>query len=338
MKASRLKSASSIFRHASFAALVSVSLLMVLFLASCGGAKKEGQVTIRISPGTSTSEIARMLAEEDVIDSEKDFTNKANEAGVGEKLKAGVYRFERGESIESILEKLEKGIQAPEAVLTVPEGYSITDIARLLSSRTAITEKQYMQAVKINGRRLPLTGASGAEDLEGFLFPSTYDLNEDITADTLVDRQLETFGKKTSGLEWGKAESLGLSEYQLLIVASLVEREARVPEERPQVAAVIYNRLSAGMKLEVDATVQYAIGYWKLELTQQDLETDSPYNTRLYKGLPPGPICNPGIESIRAAMNPAPVDYIYYVATGDEEGHHFFTSSYDEFLKAKNGG
>ncbi|MFA5810619.1 MAG: endolytic transglycosylase MltG [Thermoleophilia bacterium] len=337
MKSTRPQSVSSIFRNVSVAVLASACLLVVSFLASCGGAKREGQVTIRISPGTSTSEIARMLAEEDVIDSEKDFTNKANETGVGEKLKAGIYRFERGESIESIFEKLENGIQAPEGVLTVPEGYSITDVARLLSSRTEITEKEYRQAVKINARRLPLSGASQAEDLEGFLFPSTYDLNEDITANTLVDRQLETFQKKTSGLDWGKATGLGLSEYQLLIVASLVEREARVPEERPQVAAVIYNRLTAGMKLEVDATVQYAIGYWKRELTQQDLENDSPYNTRLYKGLPPGPICNPGIESIMAAMDPAPVDYIYYVATGDEEGHHFFTSSYDEFLRAKDG-
>lgn len=325
------------FGNVLFAVLACACMIAVLFFVSCGGAKKEGQVTIRIAPGTSTSEIARMLAGEEVIDSEKDFTNKANETGIGEKLKAGVYSFERGEPMESILEKLEKGIQAPEAVLTVPEGYSIADIARLLSFRTAITEKEYLQAVKTNGRRLPLSGASQAEDLEGFLFPNTYDLNEDITANTLVDRQLEAFGEKTSGLDWGKAEGLGLGEYQLLIVASLVEREARVPEERPKVAAVIYNRLSAGMKLEVDATVQYAIGYWKLELTQPDLETDSPYNTRLYKGLPPGPICNPGIESIKAAMEPAPVDYIYYVATGDEEGHHFFTSSYDEFLRAKDG-
>lgn len=294
-------------------------------------------MTVRISPGTSTSEIARMLAAEDVIDSEKDFTSRANETGVGEKLKAGVYRFERGESIDSILEKLEKGIQAPEGVLTIPEGYSISDIAKLVSYRTAITEKEYRQAVKTNNRLLPLSGASQAEDLEGFLFPSTYDLNDQITAGMLVDSQLETFRSKTSGLDWGKAAGLGVSEYQLLIVASMVEREARVPEERSQVAAVIYNRLSAGMKLEVDATVQYAIGYWRLELTQQDLETDSPYNTRLYKGLPPGPICNPGIESINAAMNPAPVDYIYYVATGDEEGHHFFTSSYDEFLNARDG-
>lgn len=323
--------------HNRFSTMIMAIIIVIVVLAnltSCGDPKKEGEVTIRIAPGTSTVEIARMLVAEDVIDSEKDFTTRANEAGIDQKLKAGTYRFQRGESIESILNKLEQGLQAPEGVLTIPEGFSLNDIASLVSVKTSITRSAYLAAATPKGHILQLTGSSQAEDLEGFLFPSTYDLVPDTDAASLVDRQLETFNSSTWHLDWANSKKLGLTEYEVLIVASMVEREARVPEERPLVAAVIYNRMRSGMKLEIDATVQYAIGYWKEELTIDDLAVTSAYNTRLYAGLPPGPICNPGIESIDAALHPASVDYLYYVATGDAEGHHTFTSSYDEFLEA----
>jgi UPF0755 protein len=260
--------------------------------------------------------------------------DRAGETGIDQKLKAGTYRFQRGESIDSILNKLELGLQAPEGVLTIPEGYSLDDIASLVAVKTPITRSAYLAAAVPESRILPLEGASQAEDLEGFLFPSTYDLDPDTSAASLVDRQLDTFKTSTALLDWSNAEKMGLTEYEALIVASMVEREAKVPEERPLVAAVIYNRLDAGMKLEIDATVQYAIGYWKEELTVDDLAITSAYNTRLYAGLPPGPICNPGVESMEAALHPADVDYLYYVATGDAEGHHTFTSSYEEFLEA----
>lgn len=323
--------------HNRFSTMIMGIILVIIVLGNltaCGDPKKEGEVTIRIAPGTSTVEIARMLVAEDVIDSEKDFTTRANEAGIDQKLKAGTYRFQRGESIDSILNKLEQGLQAPEGVLTIPEGFSLNDIASLVSMKTSITRSAYLAAATPKGHILQLTGSSQAEDLEGFLFPSTYDLDPDTDAASLVDRQLETFNSSTWHLDWANSKKLGLTEYEVLIVASMVEREARVPEERPLVAAVVYNRMRSGMKLEIDATVQYAIGYWKEELTIDDLAVTSAYNTRLYAGLPPGPICNPGIESIDAALHPASVDYLYYVATGDAEGHHTFTSSYDEFLEA----
>ena len=203
-----------------------------------------------------------------------------------------------------------------------------------MSHRTAITKNAYLAAARPDGYKLPLAGAGDAVDLEGFLFPSTYNLDPDTSANDLVGQQLRTFKEKTANLDWGSAKNLGLTEYQVLTVASMVEREAKLPEERALVAAVIYNRLMAGMKLEIDATVQYALGYWKTDLTAEDLLTDSAYNTRLYEGLPPGPICNPGVATIEAALHPASVDYLYYVATGDAAGHHIFTASYDEFLRA----
>jgi len=320
---------------AAIAMMLAISLLGGLLSIACGGSAKEGEATIRISPGNSTADIARMLVDENVIDSEREFTNRANEVGIDQKLKAGTYRFERGESIDSILSKLEQGLQAPEGVLTVPEGYSLTDIADLVAVKTNISRASYIAAATpAGGRVLLLDGAADATDLEGFLFPSTYDLNPDTIANSLIDTQLETFRTSTSTLAWERAGGLGLTEYQVLIVASMVEREAKVPEERPLVAAVIYNRINRGMRLEIDATVQYALGYWKRDLSVEDLAIQSPYNTRLYAGLPPGPICNPGIDSIKAALDPAAVDYIYYVATGDDAGHHLFTSSYEEFLRA----
>lgn len=318
------------------AAAVAIALFAAAFLAvSCSEKTGQGEVTVRIPAGSSTAEIASILKAEDVIASEKELTKKVEEMGVAGSLKPGTYRFNRGEPLEGIIEKLTLGIQAPESVLTVPEGFSITDIARFLAEKTSISEAAYLNATKVNGRQLPLGGAAGAANLEGFLFPSTYDLDPGIDAVMLVDRQLDRFNTQTASVEWGKAGRLGLNAYQVLIVASLIEREAKIADERALIAAVMYNRLSAGMKLEVDATVQYALGYWKPELTQDDLDIESPFNTRLYKGLPPGPICNPGLDSINAALNPENVDYLYYVATGDREGSHFFTSSYDEFLQAK---
>ena len=308
-------------------------LLLSLGFAACGDDRREGEATIYIAAGSSTSDIAVLLLDEDVIDDEREFVSLAKEMGVDEQLKPGTYRFQRGEPIDGILERLAHGEQSPGGALTVPEGFSINDIAALLAKQTDISEQEYVAATRVGRHKLPLDGTGAAASLEGFLFPSTYDLEPDVSAEDIVDMQLERFDEQTMDVDWGKAEELGLSEYQALIVASMIEREARLPEERPQVAAVIYNRLALGMKLEVDATVQYALGYWKVELDYADLQIDSAYNTRLYGGLPPGPICNPGLDAIEAALEPAVVDYLYYVATGDEAGHHFFTSSYEEFLQ-----
>ena len=314
-------------------------LLMAVLLAILGRGQDDlkGEATVKIESGASTTEIARQLKQDNVIRNEKDFLKQAEESGIDGTLQAGLYRFDRGEPLDSILTKLKNGDRVPESILTVPEGYAISDVAAEVSSRAGISKDQYQKAALADGWVLPLQGGSAANTLEGFLFPSTYDLDPEMTADQLITRQLDTFKKETAQLPWSKAEALGLTQYQVLTVASMVEREARIPEERPLVAAVIYNRLRQGVKLEVDATVQYALGYWKQELTQQDLQIDSRYNTRLYDGLPPGPICNPGIASMRAALEPASVDYLYYVATGDEAGHHLFTASYDEFLQAQQG-
>lgn len=318
------------------AGLVAAAILILGLMAALGSSDggDGSEVTITVPDGATSIDIAEMLMDEGVIADKDDFLSQAADAGIDQQLQAGVFAFRRGEPIADILNKLKRGLQDPQSVLTVPEGYSIYDIADLVAAKTDVSREEYLVAIGVNGRDLPLAGSDDALDLEGYLFPSTYSIEPDFDVDRFVDRQLETFSQEAGGLEWDKAADLGLTEYEALIVASMVEREVRVDSERPLVAAVIYNRIREGMKLEIDATVQYALGYWKEDLTIADLETDSLFNTRLYEGLPPGPICNPGIDSINAALNPADVGYLYYVASGDAEGTHIFTETYEEFLAA----
>jgi len=168
--------------------------------------------------------------------------------------------------------------------------------------------------------------------LEGFLFPATYEIYAGDSASVLVQKQLEAFEERFSAQYAADARALHETPYQLLIVASMIEREAEVQRDRPLIAAVIYNRLRAGMPLGIDATIRYALHDYSQPLTEAQLRDPSAYNTRLHKGLPPTPISNPGFASIEAAAHPAHVDYLYYVAAPDGCGEHVFTSSYSQFL------
>ncbi|MBN1288934.1 MAG: endolytic transglycosylase MltG [Actinobacteria bacterium] len=219
--------------------------------------------------------------------------------------------------------------------VTIPEGYTNKQTAEKVNSATEglITAGEFESAVDNGVYDFGfLTEAGG--NLEGFLFPKTYDVAEDQSANDLVQMMLEQYEEETEDLDWSSAAVNGVSGYQVLIIASMVEKEAKAPEERPVIASVIYNRLKAGMKLQICATVQYALGEWKPELSYSDLEVDSPYNTYKINGLPPGPICNPGFESISAALSPASTDYIYYILTTND-GRHSFTSDYNQFLRWK---
>jgi UPF0755 protein len=215
--------------------------------------------------------------------------------------------------------------------LVVPEGFAIRDIAARVPT-IGIARRTYRAAV---AAAHPPAGyrATGKERLgmEGFLFPATYELAKPASARILVAEQLHAFERRTSGVDYAYARKHGLTRYDVLIIASMIEREAAAPGDRPKIAAVIYNRLRKGDVLGIDATSQYAAGSWK-PITAHDLASHSPYNTRRYKGLPPTPICNPGIASIQAAAHPARVGYLYYVAIpGDPQRRHFFTASYAAF-------
>lgn len=218
--------------------------------------------------------------------------------------------------------------------VTVPEGLTNLQTAEKVEGQCPISAKAFMAATKAGGYQYSfLEGANG--NLEGFLFPKTYDVTSDTEAKTLVRTMLKQFGKETKDLDWGSAAALGMSRYQVLIVASLIEKEAKLPEERPVIASVIYNRLKAKVKLQLCSTVEYALGRWKASLSYDDLKVDSPYNTYKVAGLPPGPICNPGFESISAALHPANTNYMYFILTSPGEGRHSFTADYNEFLRWK---
>jgi uncharacterized YceG family protein len=190
----------------------------------------------------------------------------------------------------------------------------------------------YMDAtVKVPGFDPNEYGAQGrAENLEGFLFPATYELKPSADVNDLVEQQLQAFEDNIAGVNMKYAKSKNLTVYDVLTIASMVEREVSIPSERKTVAAVIYNRLKMGEPLGIDATIRFALDNWTEPLTESDLATDSPYNTRLNGGLPPGPIGNPGLDSIEAAARPAETDVWLYVVKPGTCGEHVFSSSLEE--------
>jgi UPF0755 protein len=219
--------------------------------------------------------------------------------------------------------------------ITLPEGLTNKQVEEKVAEVTEgnISVREFQAALGVDDYNYRFLSGTG-RNLEGFLFPKTYDVTSQTTAHRLINTLLKQFNIETENLEWSRAQSLGVTPYQVVVIASMIEREAKLPEDRPLIASVIYNRLHKGMKLGICATVEYALGYNKPVLSDKDVEIDSPYNTYRIKGLPPGPICNPGFESIRAALHPASTDYIYYILTGSN-GKHSFTADYQQFARWK---
>lgn len=294
-------------------------------------------VQVVIKPSMTATEIGRLLEQQGVIESTAAFVDLVKSRGTESKLHPGIYQFSQGQELLRVVDKLERGEGSSSFKVTIPEGMAAGQVAALLTTEVTLKGATYLELSDRPGKFVvPKVGgvSPNVNTLEGLLFPSTYYLLDGDGATELIGAQLAAFESKTASLPWTKAQALGLTPYEIVIVASLIEKEASVAEERNKVAAVIYNRLKQKMTLGIDATVRYAIGKWTGALTTEDLEVDSPYNTRKVKGLPPTPIASPGVAAIRAALEPAKVDYLYYVLK-DSDGNHFFTASYDEFLKAK---
>jgi UPF0755 protein len=222
----------------------------------------------------------------------------------------------------------------PTIKLTFPEGLRREDMARLIEEKTNLSGQEYLAATAPGARGTALAGLTRPTSLEGFLFPATYEIGTETTIPYLVDRQVEAYQRHAALVKMGFARSKHLTTFDVLTIASMVEREVAVPSERALVAGVIYNRLKARMRLDIDATVQYAVGEWR-DLTAADLAVDSPYNTRKFAGLPPGPISNPGLASLEAAAHPKASDFLYYVARNDGTGRHYFARTPAEFEVAK---
>jgi len=314
------------------AVLAILTIFIALFIHYFYPSQGTETVYVTIEEGESTSSIATKLHQEGVVTSSLLFRFLAWIEGKQDNFKAGQYVFNPGMHYGEVFSILEEG---PNYVVrvTIPEGLTVSQTAAKVSEATSVTVEEFEAAAASGDYQVPIIPPEKQDNLEGFLFPKTYELVVEVSARSVVERLLGQFEIEVADVDWTKAEGLGVSPYEATIIASLIEREAILDDERPLVAAVIYNRLNAGMRLQIDATVQYALPQWKDVLTYEDLETPSPYNTYLHYGLPPTPICSPGKSSIVAALNPADVDYIYYVATGG--GGHFFTSDYNEFLRVK---
>ncbi len=216
--------------------------------------------------------------------------------------------------------------------LTIPEGLARADVAKLAAK--AGLKGDYEKATEKAPKSFDLKKAGAPSDasLEGFLFPATYELEKGAPVGDLVGKQLEAFDQNFGGIDMGYAKKKNLSIYDVVTIASMIEREVEAPKERPLVAAVIYNRLADGEPLGIDATLRYEVGFDK-PLTESELSSDSPYNTRINPGLPPTPIGNPGLDSLKAAAHPADVNYKYYVFKPGSCNEHTFTADYNKFLQ-----
>lgn len=245
--------------------------------------------------------------------------------------RAGYYDLSPSMSAEEILARLYEGKVARRKV-TFPEGFTVTQMAERLEKDFDIPRADFMaaaQGARVT-RALDFTLPRGL--LEGYLFPSTYSFNVGEKPGLIVSEMVATLNETFVKPHKAEIARQALSVHELVTVASLVEREARVGSERPLIAGVIRNRLAKGMRLQIDATVQYALGKHKSRLLYRDLKVQSPYNTYLHAGLPPGPICNPGLDCLMAALRPAKTDKLFYVAKAD--GSHVFTRTYQEHLQA----
>lgn len=328
-------------------------VILVLALAGGGGAwyiwngmqpvEPAGPaVTFTIEKGLGSAEIADLLEENGIIRNALFFKGYLKWVKEGSSFKAGTYTASPGDTYDQLIARLNAGdvVKEETVVFTIPEGFTAAQVADKLAEAWNQQAEVFLQIID-SGAGLAAVERLGVPEnaelrhrLEGYLFPETYELVKDSTPQEVVEAMLEQLEKKLDSIpDWQtKLEERGVSLHELLTVASLVEREVVVNDERPLVAGVIYNRLDKAQKLEIDATVQYLLDKQKERLLNEDLKVDSPYNTYKNAGLPPGPIASPGLASIEAALEPEASEYYFYVTKKDGSQGHLFGKTYQEHL------
>lgn len=317
-------------QRALWALLLLVFLGSSLLLPPAVGDRPE-PIPFLIEPGMGSVGIAAHLERLGLVRSRWAFLFVAWTRGAVGRLRAGPYKARASESLWTLADRLKRGDVVDMAV-TIPEGFNAREIGARLAPVLGFTVSDFLAAVHDSS----LADSLGVPiaSLEGYLFPDTYRFIPGVTPRGAVVRMASHMLALLEPLLAGRADSSGLSRHQLLTLASLVEAEARMPEERPRIAAVFLNRLRTGMKLQSDPTVAYALGTRPARIFQKDLAVESPYNTYLVYGLPPGPICSPGGESVRAVLNPlAGCRDLYFVASGD--GHHIFSETNEAHNQAR---
>jgi len=301
-------------------------LITILFITAIYFPLEENSTTqkvVNIPSGTNAKEIVDVLEKNEII-RKNNYTIRIliKLLKLEDQLKFGEYNFSPSMNMLQILDKLAKG-KVITYKITIPEGYTCTQIAELLEKKEIAEKEAFLKLVK-----------ESEKSSEGYLFPDTYEVPKKYGAEKVVKLILSNFNQVALENKFtDKAKEIGFSLDEIIILASIIEKEAKFSEEKSKVSSVFHNRLKTGMKLQSCATIQYILKMPKERLDENDLKIDSPYNTYLYKGLPPGPICNPGLDSIIAALEPEEEDYLYFVL--GENGRHIFSKTYQEHLRNK---
>jgi UPF0755 protein len=309
-----------------------VYLMVVLLASACSGAgPAEEPVRVNVRPGSGLSTVADTLAERDAIRWPRLFTLYGRVRGLAGSIKPGVYEFPPGTSWGAILERMVRG-DVVRMTIAVPEGWTAAQIAARIATATGVDPDSVVGLLLSEeaAERFEVPGPT----LEGYLYPATYVLPEGTPLESVIRTMVGRYRQSWSDELRARADSLGLSEREVVTLASIVEKEARVWTERDTIAAVYHNRLRRGMRLEADPTVQYALGAHQQRLLYAHIDevANHPYNTYRRSGLPPGPIASPSTGSLRAALYPADVDYLFFRARPD--GTHVFTRTFQEHINA----
>jgi UPF0755 protein len=318
------------------AAAAVIVLLLAWFLLSLFQPFKgdgHGRLTVAIPRGASAHDIGNLLSHRGIVSSGTFFALRARLAGKTD-IKAGTYVLARGMSYGAALDKLGNGPPTPTVVrITIPEGRSRLETVPLVA-RTSL-RGSYLAATRHSPLLDPrkFGAPRRTSNLEGFLFPATYELKPGAPVSQLVGKQLTAFKLRFATVDMRAARHKNLTPFDVVTIASMVEREAELDRDRPLIAAVIYNRLKQGIPLGIDSTLRFALNDWTKPLTRSQLALRNPYNTRLHQGLPPGPIGNPGIKSLQAAAHPAHVSYLYFVVKPCAGGGHAFSSTNAQFQR-----
>lgn len=311
-----------------------IFILLVILIMGFGlffirPAEKEGEYqVIAVQEGMSLKEAADRLEDEGVITNRTLFMLWARLMGYSKRIKAGEYRLSSSMAPIRIIDILTRGVIITHSV-TIPEGFSMKQIAALLSEKGLSDEKEFLSLAE-DPETLKKHGISGPS-LEGYLYPDTYHFGKGLSASTIIDTMIRRFRQVVEPYT-ERIEGSGMTMEEVLTLASIVEKETGSAEERPVIASVFLNRMRKHMRLESDPTVIYGISKFSGNLRREDLSEPTLYNTYVIRGLPPGPIASPGLESIKAILFPKETDYLYFVSKND--GSHFFSKTIEEHNRA----
>jgi UPF0755 protein len=299
-------------------------------------------ITFTVQPGESVGEVSTNLQRQGLVSDAELFRLYMRYNGLDSSVEAGMFELNKTMTMAEIAAALQRGRRGDELTLTVPEGHRLEEVAQIVAQQLPISADEFFnlaQSPQTFAARFPFLAELPADaTLEGYLFPDTYRFEADATAQDVIERMLANFDQQAPQSMRDQLQAQGRTLFEAVILASIVEREAVVASERPSIAGVYYNRLKSGMALDADPTVQYAMGYqqaqgtwWNRELTQDDYRAvDSPYNTYLYPGLPPGPICSAGLSSLAAAIAPEDNPYYFFRASCNGDGTHMFSKTLEE--------